>query len=90
MPTIDGIGFPDIVTGKTPGASLLKVFTSGGEDLTLTYHLCQFNFLTGHAIVALRHPDGRIQMANGKPVYKALIVQNPKFSIDGQKRVTLR
>lgn len=89
MPLIQGFQFPTIVTGKTPGASLLKVFTHNGEDLTLTYYLCQFNFLTGHAIVAMRNTDGTPQMANGKPVYKTLVVQNPKFSFDGQKPVKL-
>lgn len=89
MPTIQGITFPDIVTGKTPGAAVLAIFSGSGEELTKTYNICQFSFLSNHAIVTLKDKDGLILKENGKLVYKTLVVKNPKFSIHGQKPVSL-
>lgn len=90
MPTIQGITFPDIITGKTPGADLLHIFSGSGEVISDTYFVRQYNFITHQAIVIPKDPKtGWCLKFGNKFVHKTLIVKDPKYSINGQKPVSI-
>lgn len=91
MYEINGFLFPDVITAKTPGTAMLRIFDHRGEELTKKYMIAKYDFAIKRAIIAEWHETkpNCVKMIPGtnKVAYKTAIFGKIKFSFNGNKPV---